>query len=620
MKTCYDMLENSIRKYGDNGYLGTRSVDAQGGAGPYKWLSYRQTGEARTQIGSGLLHLGVAPGSNVGLFSANCADWVLVDAALFAYRCVSVPLYDTLGPDVVEYIGNHAELAAVACSAAMLPTLLDALPRCPTIKVVAVFALPPGWRAPAVPEGAAARIYTLDRVRALGIRHPCPHAPPSPTDTALINYTSGTTGNPKGVVLTHANLVASVGGTFAASGGTLVDSGAMERHISYLPLAHIFERVTYMMVTYLGGGMGFFRGDVLQLLDDIQELRPTYFPSVPRLWNRIYDKIMAQVESGSALKRKLFWTAFEYKRRHMAAGDQSGGPWAGFWDRLVFSKIRAALGGQVACMTSGASALSPDVFEFMRVAFGCYVIEGYGMTESTSGVCNSIPGDPVIGHVGGPNAATEIKLADVPEMGYTNLDKPCPRGEICLRGPQRFKEYYKDPENTRETIDEEGWLHTGDIGMWLPGQRLKIIDRKKNIFKLSQGEYVAPEKIENVYQRSALVAQNFVHGDSLRSMLVGIVVPDPETLVPWARERGIVGDLPTLCRSAEVRAGVLKSMREEGRVAKLKGFEQVADVRLTPELFSVEAGTMTPTFKLKRPQLRDAYRAEIDEMYANLKE
>ncbi|KFM25131.1 Long chain acyl-CoA synthetase 7, peroxisomal [Auxenochlorella protothecoides] len=617
VRTCYDLLEHSVVKYPDSPYLGTRSVDARGAPGPYAWLSYSQVGEARTQIGSGLAHLGVRPGSNVGLFSTNCADWVLVDAALHAYACVSVPLYDTLGADVVQFVNNHAELAAVACSAATLPALLETLPASPTVAVVVVYAAPAGFRMPATPPGSAARLVSLDRLRALGMKHPSPHVPPSPADTALINYTSGTTGMPKGVVLTHANIVASIAGQIRST-AVLATIDATERHISYLPLAHIFERVTYMSVTHRGGAIGFFRGDVLTLLEDIQALRPTYFPSVPRLWNRIYDRIMAQVAASSPVKRRLFETAYAYKKRHMAAGDMTGGPWAGFWNRLVFNKIKQAVGGEVRMMVSGASALSPEVFEFMRIVFDCVVIEGYGMTETTSGATISIPGDPVIGHVGIPTPACEVKLADVPEMGYTNADLPRPRGEICVRGPLRFKEYYKDPENTRETIDEEGWLHTGDIGTWLPGERLKIIDRKKNIFKLSQGEYVAPEKIENIYVRSPYVAQVFVHGDSLRSCIVGVVVPDPEVLLPWAKQRGLPQDLATLCEDEQVKAMIQKSLSEEARVAKLKGFEQVADIVLTPVPFSVETGTMTPTFKLKRPQLREAYAPALEAMYARL--
>lgn len=190
--------------------------------------------------------------------------------------------------------------------------------------------------------------------------------------------------------------------------------------------------------------------------------------------------------------------------------------------------------------------------------------------------------------------------------------------QICVRGPILFKGYYKDPGATAETIDADGWLHTGDVGTWIPGGRLKIIDRKKNIFKLAQGEYIAPEKIENVYARSPFVLQSFVYGNSLRAQLVAVVVPDPEYLLPWAAERGLPKDLGTLCNTPVVQAAVFKSMQQEGQAGGLKGFEQVAAIKLTPEPFSVENGMMTPTFKLKRPQAQAAFQDAIAEMYSGL--
>ena len=276
------------------------------------------------------------------------------------------------------------------------------------------------------------------------------------------------------------------------------------------------------------------------------------------------------------------------------------------------------LSGEVQFLSSGASPISSEVFTFLRVCFGCAVVEGYGMTETACLISITALDDPTAGHVGAPTPSCEIKLADLPEMNYTNADKPNPRGEICVRGPILFSGYYKDEAATKEAIDADGWLHTGDVGEWRPGGRLKIIDRKKNIFKLAQGEYIAPEKIENVYVRSPFVLQTFVYGNSLRAHLVAMIVPDPEYLLPWAAERGLPQDLAVLCGHPQVQAAVFKSMQEEGRVAGLKGFEQVAAVRLTPEQLSVENGLMTPTFKIKRPQAQAAFQDAIAEMYAGL--
>jgi long-chain acyl-CoA synthetase len=370
--------------------------------------------------------------------------------------------------------------------------------------------------------------------------------------------------------------------------------------------------------TNKGCSVGFYSGNVQELLDDVLELKPTIFTSVPRLWNRIYDKVMATIRSGNAVSRSVFNMAYASKKAALDAGDLSGGRLGPLWDRLVFSKIRARVGGEVRYLTTGASPISAEVLDFLRICFGATVLEGYGMTETSCTITMTTPDDPTSGHVGGPVPSCEVKLDDIREMGYTTADQPYPRGEICVRGPIVFQGYYKDEAQTREVVDADGWLHTGDVGMWLPGGRLKIIDRKKNIFKLAQGEYIAPEKIENVYARSPLVAQSFVVGDSLRAQLVAVVVPDPDTLFPWAASRGLPQDLEKLCSNPVVNAAILNSMLEEGRAGKLRGFEQVAAIHLVAEPFTVENGLLTPTFKLKRPHALAAYQDAIAAMYAKL--
>nr|QIQ49563.1 long-chain acyl-CoA synthetase 5 [Chromochloris zofingiensis] len=611
--TLYDNWETAIARYPHVPALGTRKRDIKGNLGPYTWLTYSQAGDIRTSIGSGLLQLGIQPKATVGLYSVNCKEWVLVDAAAHAYSMTSVPLYDTLGPDAVEYICNHAELSMVACSAAVLPVMTGCIARCPTVKLLVVWGTGTA-RLPELPEASHCRIVTLDQVESLGRRHPRAHIPPRPSDLSTICYTSGTTGTPKGAMLSHANLVADAAGTVAL----LEEWNPGDKHISYLPLAHIYERNNMTVAVHLGGSVGFYSGNVQELLDDIVALKPQIFVSVPRLWNRIYDRVMATVREANPVSRSLFERAYAYKKAAIDSGDLSGGRWGPFWDRLVFSKIRAKLGGEIKYMTSGASPISAEVMQFLRICFSCHVLEGYGMTETSCTMTITRPDDPTIGHVGAPIPCCELKLVDIPEMNYVTSDKPYPRGEICVRGPTVFQGYFKDEAQTRDVIDSDGWLHTGDVGTWLPGGRLRIIDRKKNIFKLAQGEYIAPEKIENVYARSPFVMQAFVYGDSLRSQLVAVVVPDPEVLLPWARERGLPQDMPALCREPAAVSAVHKSMAEEGRIAQLRGFEHVQAITLIPEPFTVENNLLTPTFKLKRPQVKAAYQAVIDAMYHNL--
>eukprot|EP00192_Tetraselmis_astigmatica_P007297 CAMPEP_0117697424 /NCGR_PEP_ID=MMETSP0804-20121206/29225_1 /TAXON_ID=1074897 /ORGANISM="Tetraselmis astigmatica, Strain CCMP880" /LENGTH=695 /DNA_ID=CAMNT_0005511681 /DNA_START=84 /DNA_END=2172 /DNA_ORIENTATION=+ len=600
IKTLYDNLELSVSRFHN-----------EPKPGRYKWTTFSEVGAARTAAGSALLHYGIEPGSTVGLYSVNCSEWVVLDAACHAYSMVSVPLYDTLGPDAVRYICGHAELSAVACSFSVLPIMLQCLPECPTVKLLIVYGS--NGRPMPYPSTNTCRMVLYEHLLEEGRRYLSPHKTPKPEDLATICYTSGTTGVPKGAMLTHANLISN-----SASTAPFIGLGPGDRHISYLPLAHIYERVTLVSVLHCGCAMGFYMGDVQTLLEDIMELKPTIFLSVPRLWNRIYDKVMAQVNSGSAVARSLFQMAYASKKAAMDSGDISGGRLAPFWDRVVFSKIKEKLGGEVRLLGTGASPIAKEVFEFMRICFGAQVIEGYGMTETSCTISLTDPEDLQIGHVGAPVPCNEVKLVDVPEMKYTNADQPFPRGEVCVRGPNVFKGYYKAEEQTTEVLDADGWLHTGDIGMWLPGGRLKIIDRKKNIFKLAQGEYIAPEKIESVYQRCPMIAQTFVYGDSLKAELVAVVVLDPEVVLPWASSQGLPSDLDALCSNPVVIREVFQKMLEEGRAAKLKGFEQVAAVHLVAEPFSVENNLLTPTFKLKRPQAKEAFQADIDRMYAGL--
>ncbi|KAI9222671.1 hypothetical protein BC828DRAFT_403836, partial [Blastocladiella britannica] len=246
----------------------------------------------------------------------------------------------------------------------------------------------------------------------------------------------------------------------------------------------------------------------------------------------------------------------------------------------------------------------------------------YGQTENGAGATIQLPGEYTAGNVGAPFPSCEVKLEDVPEMNYLSTDKPFPRGEICIRGPNVMIGYWKDPTKTKETIDKDGWLHTGDVGMITDRGQFVIIDRKKNIFKLAQGEYCAPEAIENHLVLCSLVAQVFVHGDSLQSELVAVVVPNEETFVPWARAQ--VGkpatmDVKALCSDPEVREALLHELTVVGKEKKLRGFEFVKAVHLEHEPFSVENGLLTPSFKLKRsPQAIDKYRQQIDAMYAGL--
>jgi long-chain acyl-CoA synthetase len=265
--------------------------------------------------------------------------------------------------------------------------------------------------------------------------------------------------------------------------------------ISYLPAAHSFEQAITGIVLIYGMKSGFYAGDPLKMIsEDLPALKPTFFPSVPRLYNRIYGKIKDTFSKLTGFKAKLANTAVNSK---LAALRSSGKVTHCLWDKILFKKIKAMVGGNVRIMLTGSAPVSCEVLEFLKVCFCCPLIEGYGMTETAAGSVIQSMSDSTSGNVGGPVANVKIRLRDIPEMSYLHTNNP-PQGEVCFWGPSIMKGYFKNPEKTAETIIN-GWLHSGDVGQVQPNGSLKIIDRAKNIFKLSQGEYIAPEKLENTY-------------------------------------------------------------------------------------------------------------------------
>ncbi|NWH17556.1 long-chain-fatty-acid--CoA ligase 5 [Grus americana] len=609
-KTLYEVFQRGLHASGNGNCLGYRKPNQ-----PYQWLTYKQVLDRAQYLGSGFLQKGCKPSSDqfIGIFAQNRPEWIISEYACYTYSMVAVPLYDTLGPEAIVYIVNKADISIVICDKPEKAQVL--LENCeqektPCLKTIILMDL---FDKELKDRGAkvGVEILALQEVEELGrnnIREPLP---PKPEDLCIVCFTSGTTGNPKGAMLTHQNVVANAA-AFLRSTENTVECTSSDITMSYLPLAHMFERVVQTVVYSCGAKVGFFQGDIKLLTDDMKTLKPTLFPVVPRLLNRIYDKIQSGAKS--PVKRCLLNFAVTMKMAEIKQGIIRNDS---IWDKLIFKKVQETMGGRVRIMVTGAAPISPSVLTFLRAALGCQIFEAYGQTECSAGCTFSMPGDWTTGHVGAPLACNIIKLDDVEEMNYYSSNS---EGEVCIKGPNVFKGYLKDPEKTAEAIDKDGWLHTGDIGKWLPNGTLKIIDRKKNIFKLAQGEYIAPEKIENVYIRSAPVAQVFVHGESLRSFLIGIVVPDPETLPGFAAKLGIKGSYEDVCKNPAVKKAILEDMVRLGKEAGLKSFEQVKDLYIHTEMFSVENGLLTPTLKAKRAELVKFFQKQIEALYSSLQE
>ncbi|XP_040604585.1 long-chain-fatty-acid--CoA ligase 6 isoform X1 [Mesocricetus auratus] len=605
-RTMYQVFRRGLSISGNGPCLGFRKPEQ-----PYQWLSYQEVANRAEFLGSGLLQHECKVGTEqfIGVFAQNRPEWIIAELACYTYSMVVVPLYDTLGPGAIRYIINTADICTVIVDKPQKAILLlEHVERKETLGLKLIILMEP-FEDSLRERGqkCGVDIKSMQAVEDCGQENHHAPVPPRPDDLSIVCFTSGTTGNPKGAMLTHGNVVADFSG-FLKVTEKVIFPRQDDVLISFLPLAHMFERVIQSVVYCHGGRVGFFQGDIRLLSDDMKALRPTIFPVVPRLLNRMYDKIFHQADT--SLKRWLLEFAAKRKQAEVQSGIIRNNS---IWDELFFSKIQASLGGHVRMIVTGAAPASPTVLGFLRAALGCQVYEGYGQTECTAGCTFTTPGDWTSGHVGAPLPCNHIKLVDAEELNYWTSKG---EGEICVKGPNVFKGYLKDEDRTKETLDSDGWLHTGDIGKWLPEGTLKIIDRKKHIFKLAQGEYVAPEKIENIYIRSEPVAQIYVHGDSLKAFLVGIVVPDPEVMPSWAQKKGIEGTYQELCTNKELKKAILEDLVMLGKESGLYSFEQVKAIYIHSDMFSVQNGLLTPTLKAKRPELREYFKNQIEELYS----
>lgn len=522
----------------------------------------------------------------------------------------TVSLYDTLGPSSSEYIINHAVLPCVITSLPHIPALLKLKPTLPTLKVIiSLDSLDSGERdgyskkslLSSLAADSGVKIYSIDEVEAVGASYGAPqYRPPKSTDIITINYTSGTTGQPKGVLLNHAAAVAAA--SCALCSIVRSDTPCV---LSYLPLAHIYQRMTEHAVLWAGGRIGYFHGDVLALTDDLKALRPNAFISVPRLYNRFGGAVRAATIEQPGIKGTLSRHIVNTK---LAAMEHPDSPSAthkhAIYDRLWAKKVAGALGlDKAQIMVSGAAPLDPTLHRFLRAAFGTDIVQGYGMTETyATGLCQ-IDGDLSVGNCGALAVTFEICLEDVPSMEYYATDKPQPRGQILIRGSSLFNGYYKMPEETAKSLLPDGWFRTGDIGTIDSRGRIQIIDRVKNILKLAQGEYVSPERLENIYlSHLNYLAVAFVHGDSSQTFLVAIFAVQPDLFAPFVSkvlgqtiEPSDVSAVESACQDARVVAAVQQDLDRVGRKNKFAGYERVKKCLLMVDAFTIDNGLLTPS-------------------------
>jgi len=562
----------------------------------WRSFSYDWALDQARRTAFGLKNLGYERGTRFAVLSENRPEWATTDYGAMAAGFVIVPLYTTLIPAQVAYILNDAETRVVFVSSMdHLETILSIRDQVPSIEKVVVF----------YPKDLEEDdfVISLDSLKKLDDGHSIVEfkkmsLEATPGEPATFVYTSGTTGDPKGVVLSHGNFMAQFDGIEPAIGG--VGDGSIS--IFFLPLSHILQRVVDSFA--LLHGMTVAYAESLETLgENLKEVRPQIIVAVPRVWEKIFSRIHEGVQKGPAVKRNLFNWAVGVGRRFREAEDRGHVPLVlsleySIADALVFKKIRAATGGRMELFVSTGAPLAKELAEFFH-AVGITIIEVWGMTELSGGATTNTIDDFRFGSVGKPGPGVELKVTD--------------DGEICVRGGLVMQEYWRKPEATTETIDAEGWLHSGDVGYVDDDGFVHVTDRIKELIVTAGGKNVAPQPLENALKADRFIVQAMVIGDR-RRYCSALIVPDKEILEPWAADAGVEGDLRALCSDPRVKAHYVAIVG-----AIMEGFsryERIKRFELLPDEFSQELGELTPTLKLKRRVLLARYADLIDAMYS----
>ena len=566
-----------------------------------KWvtLSYRQFYDRALMVARGLRTSQIRPGDKVAILSENRAGWIIADMGIQCAAAVTVPIYPSNTPEQIEHVLRHSEAKIVFVSSkAQYRKLLRIREAIPGVQLVVSFD-----RFLGDPSLPLTTLYQLSE-----IDDPIQDAERSEIDAvidaipvealATLIYTSGTTGIPKGVMLSHQNILFDVWYTIKKAG--ILDQS--EVFLSFLPLSHVLERTVGYYLPVMLGSLIAFADSIEKIAENMVEIEPTAMVCVPRLFEKIYSRIYESVHQLTLYKRKLFRNALAIGRRYIYAKyvDKKVPLWLRFQyavaDRIIFTKLRRRFGGNLKFCCCGGAPLDKNINEFFWI-IGIPILEGYGLSETSPVVCNNNFEELGFGSVGTPLERTEIAIAD--------------DGEVLIRGPQVMLGYYKDPVASAEALND-GWFRTGDIGR-LNGRFLYITDRKKELIVTAGGKNIAPQPIENLLKRDKYISQAFVYGDK-KPYLTALLVPTIERLLEFAREKGInYHDLNDLV----VHEPVLRLYAQ--RVAEvndtLAPYETVKKFVLLPRDFSIEAGELTPTLKLKRRVIGNNFKEDIERMY-----
>ncbi len=565
--------------------------------GAWREMSYQELLARVQALSLGLGDLGVRAGDRVAVMSENRPEWAITDYACLAARCADVPIYPTLPPRQVEYILRDSNsTAAFVSTRELLEKIQSGRPRLPSLRHVIVYD-------PALAGGDVISFDSvLERGRRLGERAAAWRAEAlrvAPDDLATQIYTSGTTGAPKGVMLSHANITTNV-----VAGLGILPLTPDDECLSFLPLSHIFERMAGHYCMMLAGTIINYASSIDAVAAEMLERRPTVVLSVPRLFEKIYARVLEGATAGSALKRAIF----KWARRRgeqwvdLTLAGKPVPPLLALQHRvahaLVFSKLHARVGGRLRFFVSGGAPLSPEIAKFFFAA-GLPVLEGYGLTETSPVIAVNGPGQTRLGTVGKVLPGVEVTIA--------------PDGEILTRGPHVMKGYYNKPEDTAAAIDADGWFHTGDIGRLDQDGYLSITDRKKDLIVTAGGKNIAPQPIEELAKSSKFVANAVMLGDKRRFPIM-LVVPDYAQLRAWAAHKGITADgNAALVELPQVKEKMDREVKKTLR--ELAHFEIPKKLLLLPTEFSIEGGELTPKMSVRRRVVEKTYEKQIEALY-----
>lgn len=570
--------------------------------GSWKAMSTGELVEKVRLAAMGLYALGVEPGNHVGLLSENRIEWTIADLAITNCGAADVPIYATQAPKQVAYILKDAGVEVLFISnQAQYDRVRDALNTCPKLRVIISFDMvnAPSGKAMSFDElvnwGVAANDTAPQAFETM-------QASVTPETLATLIYTSGTTGDPKGVMLTHGNLIANV---LSTSKVTLVYED--EPGLSFLPFSHIFERAVIYFYLYVRAKI-FYAQSIETVAKDLLEVKPYYMTSVPRLFEKIYARAMEKAEEKGKVTAWIAHWAVEVAEEWADVVNGGGKPSFGLTlkhkiaDVLVFSKWRAAMGGRIKYFVSGGAALAPKLAKVFYAA-GMPILQGYGLTESSPGISSNSATENRLGSVGRSMPGVTVKIAE--------------DGEILCAGANVMRGYYGKPEETEATLetDAEGrvWLHTGDIGHLDADGYLYITDRKKDLLKTSGGKYVAPQPIENAIKHSRYINQVVVIGDQ-RKFPAALIVPQVDALHAYAREQGISASTPgELIKHPQIVDLIERQIAQYTQ--ELSQYEQIKAVLLLDHELTVENGELTPTLKIKRRVVVDKYKQAIERLY-----